>query len=269
MTPYAEVIGDPISHSKSPMIHGFWLAELGLAGEYRATHVRPEALGAYFKARRADPAWRGCNITVPHKEQALRFVDDRGGIGATIGAINLVSRAADGALLGGNTDVGGFAAPLAGLDLAWQPVIVVGAGGAARAVLVALRDRGVGHITLLNRTPEKAAALLDAFGLEGTALPLTAPLPPARLLVNTSTLGMVGQPPLELDLTPLPEDATVYDIVYAPLETSLLRAAAARGLAVIDGLEMLVGQAALAFEALFGAAPPRARDGELRRRLLA
>jgi shikimate dehydrogenase len=147
---------------------------------------------------------------------------------------------------------------------------VVGAGGAARAVLFALSKVGVGRVTLLNRTPLKGAALLAGFGLKGDALPLEARLrPDTTLLVNTSALGMAGQPPLTLDLDPLPGEAIVYDIVYAPLETPLLAAARARGLDTVDGLEMLIGQAALAFELFFGAAPPRERDDELRALLLA
>jgi shikimate dehydrogenase len=262
--PYAEVIGDPIAHSKSPLIHGFWLDKLGIDADYRAAHVRPEGLAAYLAARRDDPAWRGCNITVPHKEHALDLVEDRDMVRARIGAINLAFRADDGAIVGANTDAGGFHSPLAGIDLGGQPVAIVGAGGAARAVLSALAQIGVGPITILNRTPDRAAALLSAFGLPGEAKPLDAPLPPARLLVNASTLGMTGQPPLDLDLSPLPADAIVYDIVYAPLETALLRAARARRLDAIDGLEMLIGQAALAFAVLFGAEPPRDHDTELR-----
>ena len=261
---YAEVIGDPIAHSKSPLIHGFWLAALGIDGDYRATHVTPEGLGDYFAARRADPAWRGCNITIPHKQAALDHVEDRGGVRGTIGAINLALVGEDGALIGTNTDAGGFYAPIADLDLAGAPVVVIGAGGAARAVLFALSRVGVGPVTVLNRTVLKAAELLSAFGLKGKALPLGAPLPAASLLVNTSALGMVGQPPLDLDLSPLPAHAVVYDIVYAPLETPLLAAARDRELDTVDGLDMLSGQAALAFELLFGAAPPRERDDELR-----
>lgn len=262
--PWAEVIGDPIAHSKSPLIHGFWLDRLGLPGSYRAVHVPAGELASYFADRRDDRGWRGCNITVPHKEAALSFVEDRAGVRRSIGAINLAFRADDGAIVGANTDSGGFAAPLAGIDLAGATVAVVGAGGAARAVLHALAGIGVGEVVVLNRSPLRAAALIEAFGLRGRALPLAAQLPPARLLVNASTLGMVGQPPLPLDLAPLPQGATVYDLVYAPLETPLLAAARARGLEAIDGLDMLIGQAALAFEALFGAAPPRAADGELR-----
>jgi shikimate dehydrogenase len=261
---FAEVIGDPIEHSKSPLIHGFWIDALGLDAEYRAHHVTPEALPAYFAARRNDPAWRGCNITIPHKQAALDLVEDRGDVRAMIGAINLALRAEDGAIIGTNTDAGGFYAPIADVPLEGAPVVVIGAGGAARAILFALSRIGVGDVTILNRNVLKAAALLSAFGLKGKALPIGAPIPAAALLVNTSALGMVGQPPLEIDLSPLPEDAIVYDIVYAPLETLLLKAARDRDLETVDGLDMLIGQGALAFELLFGAEPPRDRDDELR-----
>jgi shikimate dehydrogenase len=261
---YAEVIGDPIAHSKSPAIHGFWLGALGIDAEYRAQHVKPEELAGYFAARRGDPHWRGCNITVPHKSAALDHVEDRGGIRASIGAVNTVIRAEDGALVGTNTDAGGFYSPIAGMELEGAHVAVVGAGGAARAILFALSKLGVGRVTILNRNVLKAAGLLAAFGLKGDAVPLDAPLPPVALLVNASSLGMAGQPPLDLDLAPLPEDALVYDAVYAPLETRLLAQARDRELATVDGLEMLVAQAALAFELFFGAEPPRERDDELR-----
>ena len=267
--PYAEVIGDPIAHSKSPLIHGFWLRALGIDADYRATHVAPADLPAYFNARAADLDWRGCNITVPHKIAALDHVEDRGDVRATIGAINLAMRAGDGAPIGINTDASGFYAPIAGFDLRDKPVVVIGAGGAARAVLFALAKMAVGPVTILNRTPPKGAALLSAFGLKGAALSLAAPLPPAALLVNASSLGMIGQPPLDLDLSPLPEHAVVYDLVYAPLETDLLARANDRGLETVDGLEMLVAQAAVAFELLFGVEPPRERDDELRELLTA
>ncbi|MES2096143.1 MAG: shikimate dehydrogenase [Pseudomonadota bacterium] len=265
---YAEVIGDPIGHSKSPVIHGFWLKALGITGEYRATQVTSDGLGAYFSERSGDPDWLGCNITIPHKETALAFVDDRGDVKASIGAINLAFRS-EGAVVGTNTDAAGFYAPISGLDLTGQPVVVIGAGGAARAILFALSRVGVGPVTLLNRNPLKGAALLAKFGLKGEALKLGSAIPPAALLVNATSLGMVGQPPLPIDLTPLPEHAVVYDVVYAPLETDLLKVAKARGLETVDGLEMLIGQAALAFELLFGAEPPRDRDAELRALLLA
>ncbi|MDZ3832032.1 MAG: shikimate dehydrogenase [Sphingopyxis sp.] len=267
--PYAEVIGDPIAQSKSPLIHGFWINALGLSGDYRRAHVLADDLAAYVERRRTDPDWRGCNVTMPHKAAIMDLVDDPGDVRATIGAMNTVVRQPDGSLIGTNTDAAGFYAPLAEIDLAGAPVIVVGAGGAARAVLFALARAGAGPVTILNRSPLKAMGLLATFGLKGEVLALDAPLPPAALLVNASSLGMTGQPALDLDLSPLPEDAIVYDLVYSPLETGLLRAAAARGLATVDGLDMLIGQAALAFELFFGVAPPEGRDDELRALLLA
>jgi shikimate dehydrogenase len=261
--PFAEVIGDPISHSKSPAIHGFWLEALGIEADYRAAHVKPDGLAAYFDSRRADPAWRGCNITIPHKQAALDFVTDPGGVRESIGAINTVIRDGD-ALIGTNTDAGGFYAPIAGLDLEGRQAVVIGAGGAARAVLFALWRLGIGKVTIQNRNVLKAAALLSSFGLKGDAKALGSALPPAALVVNTSSLGMNGYPPLDIDLSPLPDDAVVYDIVYAPLETDLLAQARDRELHTVDGLDMLIGQAALAFELFFGAEPPRDRDDELR-----
>jgi len=262
--PYAEVIGDPIAHSKSPLIHGFWLEKLGIEADYRATHVTPDDLPHYVAERRGDPAWRGCNVTIPHKIAMLDLVDDPGEVRDSIGAMNTIVRDADGRLFGTNTDAAGFYAPLAEVDLAGRPVAVIGAGGAARAVLFALARAGVGPVTILNRSPLKGAALLARFGLKGEALPLSAALPAAALVVNTSALGMEGQPPLEVDLSPLPGNAIVYDVVYAPLETDLLRQADERGLETVDGLEMLIGQAAMAFELFFGRPAPRVHDADLR-----
>lgn len=268
---YAEVIGDPISHSKSPLIHRFWLDTLKLEGAYRACHVPPEGLGDYFKQRSVDRDWRGCNVTLPHKQAVFEHVPDPGAVRDSIGATNTVFRGEDGKILCTNTDAAGFYAPLAETDLTGLPVAVIGAGGAARAVLFALTKMGVGPVTVLNRNVLKGAGLLSSFGLKGQALPLTAPLPSVALLVNASALGMTGQPPLVLDLDPLPDDAMVYDVVYAPLETPLLAAARARDLDTIDGLDMLIGQAALAFELFFGTAPPRdeVHDTQLRALLTA
>jgi shikimate dehydrogenase len=268
VTRYAEVIGDPIAQSKSPLIHRFWLDALGIDADYRATRVTEAELPGFFAQRRDDPAWLGCNITKPLKIAALTHVEDRGGVREGIGAINTAVRGEDGALVGTNTDAAGFYAPIADLDLGGAPVTVVGSGGAARAVLFALARMGTGPVTLLVRNPLKGAGLLAALGLKGQALPLANGTPPAALLVNASTLGMVGEPPLDLDLAPLPAEAVVYDLVYAPLETGLLAAARVRGLDTVDGLEMLVGQAAVAFELFFGAVPPRERDDELRDLLL-
>ena len=268
-TPFAEVIGDPIVQSKSPLIHGFWLDALGLPGDYRRAHVKSEELAAYIAERRIDPDWRGCNVTMPHKAAVMGLVDDPGDIRGTIGAMNTIVRQPDGALIGTNTDAAGFYSPLAELDLEGAPVAVVGAGGAARAVLFALARANVGSVTILNRSPLKAMGLLATFGLRGDVVALDAQLPPVSLLVNSSSLGMAGQPPLDLDLSPLPDDAIVYDLVYSPLQTRLLKAAAARGLDTVDGLDMLIGHAALAFELFFGATPPEGRDEELRALLVA
>ena len=267
MTAYAEVIGDPISHSKSPVIHGFWLEKLGIVAEYKACHVLPDALEDYFRQRRDDADWRGCNITIPHKIAALDYVSDPGDVRASIGAINTVFRAKDGDLIGTNTDAGGFYLPIADMELAGATAIVIGAGGAARAVLFALAQADIGEVVLLARSGLKAAGLLAQFGLKGRVLPLDTKLPKADLLVNTSPLGMTGQPPLEIDLSPLPDHALVYDIVYAPLETDLLKQARARHLDTVDGLDMLIGQASLAFELFYGQAPPADCEDELRERL--
>lgn len=268
--PYAEVIGDPIAQSKSPLIHGHWLAALGIDADYRRTLVTAADLPAFVAQRRADPAWRGCNVTMPHKLAVTALVDDPGGVRDDLGAMNTLLRQRDGSVIGTNTDAGGFAAPIAELDLADAHVTVVGAGGAACAVLWALARLGGPRVTVMNRSPLKAAGLLTRFGLKGDVVPLDAPLAPTcTLLVNASALGMGGQPAFAPDLTPLPENAVVYDLVYAPLETPLLAAARARDLATVDGLEMLIAQAALAFELFFGAAPPRDRDDELRKVLLA
>lgn len=269
MTPYAEVIGDPIAHSKSPVIHRFWLEKLGTAGDYRTRHVLPCELAAYITAQREDVAWRGCNVTVPHKISVMDLVDDPGDVRATIGAMNTVLRQSDGSVIGTNTDAAGFFVPIADLPLAGKPVAVVGTGGAAHAVLFALAKAGVGSVTMIARSPLKAAALLARFGLKGDVRTLDAPVPPVALLVNATSLGMKGQPGFAPDLGLLSDDAVVYDLVYAPLETALLAAASALDLQTVDGLDMLIGQAALAFELFFGAAPPRDHDAELRTRLAA
>lgn len=268
MRPYAEVIGDPIAHSKSPLIHNFWLEKLGIAADYRACLVPAVELGDYFAERREDPHWRGCNITIPHKITALDHVSDPGGVRESIGAINTVTHGPDGLLFGTNTDAAGFLGPILDLPLADTPVVMIGSGGAANAVLFALSQVGAGPVTIQARNPLKAAGLLARFGLKGEVKPIGTALPAAALLVNASPLGMKGQPALDLDLSPLPDDAIVYDIVYAPLVTPLLRAARARGLETVDGLEMLVGQAALAFELFFDTAPPEGHDDELRALLI-
>ncbi len=266
---YAEVIGDPISHSKSPKMHRFWLEKAGIDADYRACHVLPENLATYVEQRRADPNWRGCNVTIPHKIAVMDLVEDPGNVRASIGAMNTLSRNETGAVFGTNTDAGGFFTPIADVPLEGAPVVVAGTGGAAHAVLFALSRVGVGPVTLLARNPLKGAALLARFGLKGDVRGMEAALPPAALLVNTTSLGMVGNDPFVPDLSALPEDAVVYDIVYTPLLTPLLAAAQDRDLAIVDGLDMLIGQGAIAFEIFFGQAPARDLDEALRELLLA
>lgn len=264
---YAEVIGDPVAHSKSPLIHRFWLDQLGIDADYRATRVAPDGLAAYFAERKSDPAWLGCNITMPHKIAALGHVFDSGDLAQSIGATNTVIRDGD-RLVATNTDAAGFYAPLAEVDLAGAPVAVIGSGGAARAVLFALSRCDVGSVTLIARSPLKAAMLLSALKLRGATQMLDAPLPPVSLLVNASPLGMAGHDAFSGDLARLQPGAIVYDLVYEPLVTPLIAAAEARGLATIDGLEMLVGQAAVAFELFFDQPAPREHDAELRELLM-
>lgn len=266
--PYAEVIGDPIAHSKSPLIHNFWLEKLGIEAEYRKTHVLAGDLAHYFLTRRADPDWLGCNVTIPHKIAVMDYVDDPGGVGKSIGAMNTIACETGGPLIGTNTDAGGFLAPLREEGWRGGPAVVIGSGGAARAIVYALAQTDV-PVTIMARNTAEAKALLTRTGAAGDVIGMDAPLPPASLLVNASPLGMTGKPPLAIDLAPLPDSAFVYDIVYAPLETPLLTQAKARGLHVIDGLAMLIGQAALAFDIFFDALPPREHDAELRARLLA
>jgi shikimate dehydrogenase len=262
--PYAEVIGDPIGHSKSPDIHRYWLNKLARPGDYRATLVTADTLTHYIEERRDDADWRGCNVTLPHKLAMMDLVTDPGDVRSSIGAMNTVFRNKAGVLVGTNTDAAGFYAPISGLDLEGAHAIVVGTGGAAHAVLFALSRAGIGTVTLLARNALKGAAILARFGLKGDVKALDAALPSAALLVNTTQLGMIGQPPLPLDLAGLDEQAVVYDIVYSPLVTPLLAAAQARDLATVDGLEMLIGQAALAFELFFGVEPNRGDDAVLR-----
>jgi shikimate dehydrogenase len=280
---WAEVIGDPIAHSKSPLIHGFWLDALGIEARYERTCVAADDLPAFLDSQRRDPDWRGCNVTVPHKERVVPLLDRLDARAARIGAVNTVVREGD-ELVGHNSDAPGFLDPLRG-HLArthlFRMARVLGTGGAARAIVAALADEGFA-IVLAGRDPAKAARLLAELAPSGeqypvdlahfakpTDFPFDDRVGCLDLVVNASVLGMAGQPPLAFDLSHAPPGAIVYDIVYAPLETPLLADARARGLPTIDGLAMLIGQAAVAFERFFGTPPPRDRDADLRARLLA
>ena len=268
--PYAEVIGDPIAHSKSPLIHNFWLAKLGIDAEYRACHVRAEELAEYFARRRGDAEWRGCNVTIPHKIAACGLVDAVDPEATAIGAINTVIGRA-GRLAAINTDDAGFIDPLRGFPRTIKRATLIGAGGAARAILAALNSMEVCNIELINRDQSKLFELASAFPAirTVTALVQGLTLSPTDLVVNATALGMAGQPPLDVRLDGLAERTIVYDIVYSPLETPLLADARKRGMRTIDGLEMLVGQAAVAFAFLFDLPAPREHDAELRALLTA
>jgi len=277
--PYAEVIGDPIAQSKSPAIHGYWLGKLGLEANYRACHVTSDGLAAYLAERRADPDWRGCNVTMPHKQAVIPLLDRLDPQAGRIGAVNTIVREADGSLSGYNTDVAGFLEPLR--DRLGEPHLfrmarVLGTGGAARAIVAALVDEGF-VIVLAGRDPEKAGRLLGELApgehhtppLDHFAEPTDFAFDDREgcldLIVNASPLGMAGQPPLAFDFSHAPPSSVVYDIVTAPTDTDFLKAARAAGFETIDGLAMLIGQAAAAFEKFFGKAPPRSDgDAELR-----
>ncbi len=260
--PLAGVIGWPVAHSRSPALHRHWLGKLGLGGEYVRLPVKPGAMREALSGLRA-LGFAGANVTVPHKQTALRLADLADDVAARIGAANTLVVLEDGRIEARNTDAFGFLAHLAAScperDPSDGPAVVLGAGGAARAVAVALSEAGCPEVRLLNRTLSRATELAADIRGAVRALPwaeVPHALADAALLVNTTSLGMEGQPPLEIDLAPIPDQSVVYDIVYTPLETALLAEARARGLAVVDGLGMLIHQAVPAFEAFFGVLPP-------------
>lgn len=291
--PYAEVIGDPISHSKSPLIYGFWLKKLGLAGEYRATKVSKNDLAAFLAERRDDPLWRGCNVTMPLKEAALPFATRVSEEARLVKATNCLIRGPAGELHAHNTDVDGFrealrtggARQVRCANHVATLFSLIGTGGAARAALAELRGADV---TVFGRDEAKAAALSDEFGpgsaygfanhldaLMGEPFVFDPAFPdykPNRgedqrydhVVVNATSLGMRGHPPLPIRLDSYPENTVVIDMVYDPLDTDLLKEARRLGMIEVDGLVMLIGQASRAFELFFGQPAPREHDAELR-----
>lgn len=269
----AGVMGWPVGHSRSPRLHGFWLKRYGIDGAYIPMAVKPEHAA---EAMRALPklGFAGCNVTVPHKETALAVADSVDAFARRIGAVNTLVVGADGSIAGSNTDAPGFLANLMQEAPAWQPrraaAVVLGAGGAGRAVAAALVDAGAPEVRVVNRNLARAETLAREIGgpikVMGWA-DRAAALGDAGLLVNTTTLGMTGQAALDIALDALPREALVNDIVYAPLETELLRRARARGNAVVDGLGMLLHQARPGFEAWFGVTPQV--DEQLRRHVAA
>jgi shikimate dehydrogenase len=272
----AGVMGWPVAHSRSPRLHGWWLERYGIDGAYVPLAVPPDGVADAVRAL-ATLGFRGANVTVPHKEAVIAALDRLDTAARRIGAVNTIVVHEDGTLEGRNTDGFGFIENLRAGAPGWRaaagPAVVLGAGGASRAVLVALADAGAPEIRLLNRTRERAERLADELG-SSLACPVRVldwsaradALDGAALLVNTTTQGMAGHPPLDVALDALPPAALVTDIVYTPLETPLLRAASARGNPVVDGLGMLLHQARPGFEAWFGRAPEV--TAELRRFVL-
>jgi shikimate dehydrogenase len=254
------IIGWPVDHSRSPIIHNYWLKTYGIAGEYRREAVEPQHFDSFVQSLAAR-GYVGANVTIPHKEAVLDFAvpDDRAG---NVGAANTLWLDADGFLQATNTDVEGFLDNLDACAPAWDRgldhAVVVGAGGAARAVVYGLLTRDAGRITIVNRTEHRAKALRARFGERVEVAPweaLNDLLGEASLFVNTTTLGMAGQPDPGADIGRLPSHAVVADLVYVPLKTPLLRAAQARGLRTADGLGMLLHQAVRGFTLWFGQKP--------------
>jgi len=257
--PRACVIGHPIAHSRSPLIHGHWLAALGIAGDYDKQDILPDRFANFLLTLR-DRGYVGGNVTVPHKEAAYRLVGRRDPAAAAIGAVNTIWYEGE-SLCGGNSDAHGFVASLDECAPGWQVsgarAVVIGAGGAAHAAAFALQARGVA-VAVVNRTMDRARDLATRFG-RGVSAHRLAELPQllttADVLSNCTSLGMVGQPPLEIELATLKPTAVVSDAVYVPLETGLLSAAAARGHRFVDGLWMLLHQAGYGFSKWFGVTP--------------
>lgn len=257
----AGVMGWPVAHSRSPVIHTHWIQQHGRSGAYGRFAVRPERLEAALRGLSA-LGMAGCNITLPHKIEAMRWVDHVDPLGRRMGAINLVVVQADGALHGFNTDGYGFIQSLRDAKPDWRadtgPIVVLGGGGAARAIVLSLIDAGASSIRLINRTRSKAQALADEFGPVVAVFDWSErhdALAGAAMLVNTTDQGMHGKTDLDLQLDALPTDALVCDAIYIPLETTLLASARARGNLTVNGLGMLLNQARPAFKAWFGVDP--------------
>lgn len=257
--PKAFVIGHPIAHSRSPLIHGFWLKTLDLAGSYERIDIHPDDIEAFLQDL-PQSGFVGGNVTIPHKQAAHRAAHRLDEAAQAIGAANTLWLE-DGKLVAGNTDAIGFSANLDSQAPNWRnrrTALVLGAGGAARAILFALKDAGFNDIRVVNRTLSRADELCQRFGPGMTAHgweDIDVLCADAGLVVNTSSLGMAGESRLPLDVALLPDNAIVSDIVYAPLETPLLAAARARGLVGVDGLGMLLHQAVPGFERWFGVKP--------------
>ena len=255
----AFVIGHPIDHSRSPMIHGFWLHEHGIDGAYEALDIVPEEVGGFLSGLDRSH-WAGGNVTIPHKRAAFDAIASRDGAAEAIGAVNTIWRE-NGALRAGNTDAYGFTAGLDDQAPHWRDgarALVIGAGGASRAIVHALLAAGYGHVDVINRTVSRAQEIAERFGrlvIPGPFTEIDHLAAGADLIVNTTSLGMPGHPPLEIDFDRLSDAAVATDIVYWPLVTPFLAGAAERGLTTVDGLGMLLHQAVPGFERWFGVRP--------------
>jgi shikimate dehydrogenase len=257
----AGVMGDPVMHTRSPKMHGYWLQKYGLAGAYVPLHIKAEGLGAALRALHA-LGFAGCNLTIPHKETALSLVDTLDTSARHMGAMNCVVVQPDGSLKGYNYDAFGYVESVleAHPDANFNdgPIIVLGAGGAARAVAAGLAGRGAKDIRITNRSPDRAAQIAKDLGAPVTTFvwaDRNAALADAAMLVNTTSAGMVGQPDLDMDLSRLSTRALVSDVIYVPQETKLLAAARARGNRVVNGMGMLLHQGRPAFQQWFGIMP--------------
>lgn len=262
--PYAEVIGDPVNHSMSPVIHTFWLTALGIDGSYGRRTVSRAELPDYIAEKRADPGWRGSNVTMPLKLDAVAMADEATDRAVAAGAANVLM-VRDGRLGAANTDVGAIATLLARLHeakAAMGSVTLLGTGGAARAALVGLHLVGLTMVRIQARDLGEATKLAVEFGLETAPVPFTEPIV-SDGLINATPLGMPGRECLNCDLQRMPDRGWVFDMVYEPAETPLIAAARQRGLQLADGLAMLVEQAAESFKLFFGADAPRDRDAQL------
>ena len=262
--PYAEVIGDPVEQSLSPTIHGFWLKALSIDADYGKRRVTRPELPAYLAEKRADPAWRGSNVTMPLKLDAVALADEASDRAVAAGAANLLMMRV-GRLTAANTDVGAIATLLGRLHEAkagMGSVTVLGNGGAARAALVALKLVGIANVRVQARDLAEARKLAVEFGLETGPAPFTEPIV-SDGLVNATPLGMPGRDCLNCELQHMPGQGWVFDMAYGPSETPLIEAAKEAGLKLVDGLDMLVEQAAASFELFFGLKPPRDRDAQL------
>jgi shikimate dehydrogenase len=263
-SPYAEVIGDPVAQSKSPLIHVHWLEQLGLEGHYGRTLVTSSELGSFLELRRSDPHWRGCNVTIPHKERILDYLDSIDERSSMIGAVNCIV-CKEGRLAGYNTDIDGVAEALRSADLEGRTAVLIGAGGAARAAAAYLADRSLSRLHILVRDPKRAEGLRQL--LPGTKVEI-APLASLAtiasspvVVINASPLGMSGKPPMPAEflasLSNIASSALFFDMVYDPLETAFLETGRVAGARTVDGLTMLIGQARRAFELFFGTPAPQ------------